>query len=198
MSPEDFSNLASAIESIVVAIAVVVGGVWTLIRFSALGSIQKAKADLEATRRKLRERGIFNFTMEATQLTDNTTTDRQIVVSVRVQNDGNRSEVINWSVSFLRVTQMISSKEHEGLTYGHSIVLPYTTSDGPAIASSVMPGQARTFPFLAAVASPGIYQLQFVAKLSPAEASISEAEHLAAGVDSEEFIWQSVRYIMVA
>jgi hypothetical protein len=197
MNPADFSNVASGIESIALTIAIVVGGVWALYRFGALRAIEKAKADLEATQRKLRERGILNITMEATQLTGQGTSDRRIVVNVTVKNDGNRSEVINWAASFVRVTQVVASREAEALAYGQSLNLLYSTPDGPSISSSVMPAQVRTFPFLALVDGPGTYHLQFVAKVSPAEATISEAEHRAAGTPADEFIWQSASYITV-
>ena len=46
MNPEKFNNIASGIQSLLLALAVIIGGVWTLYTFSSLKQVEKAKAEL--------------------------------------------------------------------------------------------------------------------------------------------------------
>ena len=68
MTLEDFNNLAAGIQSLLVGLAVLVGGGWALFRFFSLKEIKKATADLEKAKRDLQQRGHLQVEMHATQI----------------------------------------------------------------------------------------------------------------------------------
>lgn len=47
MSLEEFKNLAAGIQSLLIGLAVLVGGVWTMVRFFSMKEVKKARAELE-------------------------------------------------------------------------------------------------------------------------------------------------------
>jgi hypothetical protein len=46
LDPDRFSKLASGVQSIITAIGIVVGGVWVLVTFWELGTVEKSRADI--------------------------------------------------------------------------------------------------------------------------------------------------------
>jgi hypothetical protein len=65
MTINEWADFASTVESFVVSIAIIFGGGWALFQFISLNSIAKARAELEAAKRALRQRGIVNITKRA-------------------------------------------------------------------------------------------------------------------------------------
>jgi hypothetical protein len=53
MNADDFSKIASGIQSIVTTIGIVIGGVWVLYTFWDLGSAEKAKLDIANAEQEL-------------------------------------------------------------------------------------------------------------------------------------------------
>jgi len=115
---EKFTKIASGIQALVVATAVIIGGVWTLYTFGSLQQVEKAKTELEKMHRSLLERGILAITVQPSQIKRSETSKRYILVNVVIQNSGNRTEVIDWSKSGLRVTK-VDAGRGGGLAHLH-------------------------------------------------------------------------------
>jgi hypothetical protein len=113
-------------------------------------------------------------------------------VDVSVQNTGNRTEVIGWDRSRLQATliQLKGDKPE----YSAAVVGRYEIAGSDRTASSVLPGQLRTFPILLVLPRPGLYQLVFSAVVSPVEFELQAAEHRGAGHEVEEVHWTAARY----
>jgi hypothetical protein len=134
MNAETFSEIASGIQSLVVAAAALAGGVWALYRFGSLKEVEKARAELERVGKSLLERGIFDIQVKAKQLSAVANSHCYVVVNAVVHNSGNRTEVIDWSKSGIYVTH-VSSDAHGHLqlsqTLGLNYVVPGKTSRHP-------------------------------------------------------------------
>ena len=187
MDFEQFSYLASAIESLVLAVAVIGGGVWALYQFRSLRKIETARTELEKVRRSLRERVVLNITMEPSQLTRSDSA-RYISVKLDIENTGSRTEVINWRDSKLLITKATIDEDGRKI-FGDSIHVDHDLPGIGASASAITPGQTESFQFLVSVSEPGVYHLLFQAETSPEEASLSDEEYGAAGIVEKGQIW---------
>jgi hypothetical protein len=194
MSDERFKNIASGIQSLILAFAVVVGGGWTLYRFRSLDEVGKARAEVEQLQRGLRERGILKIEMASEPLSKTATGELLLSVNVTVENTGNRTEVLRWDRSGLRATQVLI--EDGRSRFGARVIGRYAVAGADTPTSSILPGQSRVFPILLMLPPNGVYQLVFEAAVSPQEAEIQSHEHAAAasGVQPEELVWRASKY----
>src|SRR5436305_1913900 len=62
---EKFKNVLSGVQSIVLSVAVLVGGIWTTVTFRLLHTTTKAEADLEELNRKLKQQAIVQINIQA-------------------------------------------------------------------------------------------------------------------------------------
>jgi len=106
MTVAQWAQLADAVQSFTVAVAVLAGGAWASYQFITLRSVAKARADLEKARveidearRRLHERGILNLLIEHEVLPDPAGSSRRVVAVVHMENSGNRTQVIDWESS---------------------------------------------------------------------------------------------------
>ena len=196
MNHEKFNKITSGIQALVLSVAVIVGGIWTLYTFGSLKQIDKAKTELEQMRRSLRERGILNITLQPSQFRDSKSSRLYVLVKVSIQNTGNRTEVIDWKKSGLYATRVDMDGKRQ-LEFGAVYEADYLTPLGAIPSSSILPGQTRTLPFLIPAKEAGIYHLLFSASVSAAEEPVHMKEHLSARIAGQEFVWQASTYFNV-
>jgi len=193
---EKFTKIASGIQALVVATAVIIGGVWTLYTFGSLQQVEKAKTELEKMHRSLLERGILAITVQPSQIKRSETSKRYILVNVVIQNSGNRTEVIDWSKSGLRVTK-VDAGRGGGLAYEQALKVEYSVPGQEVLSSSILPGQTRALPFLVPLQHPGLYHVAFEATVSAIETAIHMREHSDTGVTPERAVWQAATFFSV-
>jgi hypothetical protein len=189
-----WSKFTTALQALVVSLAVLVGGAWTLYTFGTLGQIDRAQAELEQLQRNLRQRGILEIVMEATQLPVLNRGMSPVVVSVSVKNTGNRTEVLDWLKGGLWIAPVVTDAS-PAPSFGAQIRLPYTLPGAETPSSSILPGQTRKFPFLATLLPKRIYHLQFRVEVSPLEQKEHQSEHLLSS--DFAYVWQAATYIAV-
>lgn len=177
MTLEHFKDVAAAIESIAIAVAVLGGGAWALYRFFSLRAIEQARADLEQARRSLRERGVLELTMHAEQITS--ALGHFIAVRVTLKNVGSGSETIQWSSNNLRATKVVSIEDgllqysKENFHGQRNVVITDST---------LRPEEILTVPLLIPVPEPGIYYLDFFVQCSSQTTKLILEERERAGV----------------
>ena len=103
MDFEDFKNLAAGVQSCFVALAVLVGGTWALCRFFLLKDIERARAEVEKSRKELSERGHLQVKLTVTP--GATMVNRQGVkhaktAKVRLKTENLKTEEYQFRVSF--------------------------------------------------------------------------------------------------
>lgn len=194
MSSHDFANFASGIQSIAIALTVLVGGLWALFRFFSLRSIKQARLELEVAERSLRERGILDIQLEVSQLFSEL--GSFIAVKVTITNVGTGMEVINWSSSgvyALRVESIVG----DALTFSETSLRGHRGRRMEN--SSIAPGETTRPALLIPVQEPGIYYVYFSAEASRKETELSLKELSKIGVDtsSGSMTWASDALIRV-
>lgn len=196
MGYERFNRIATGVQALVVAVAVVVGGGWALYRFESLEEIERARAELEQVRRELRERGVLNLTLRVATLDATGDRARLVRVEVGVENVGDRSELIEWAKSGLSISR-VAIAEGALPAYEAVALFGYGSPYDGALSSTVLPGQTRTFEFLAALEAGGVHQFRFVAAASPAEAEESLREHGQLNQEDVTISWQVMTFARV-
>lgn len=116
-------DVASVVQSIALAVAVVIGGFWTLYVFTALAQREKAELDLkkallEKTKQEeeLAPRAIVDLKLEITQ-SDWFPKGRPLVqIDISATNRGNRLEILSFPSAPIRV-QALSSQPDGSLSF---------------------------------------------------------------------------------
>jgi hypothetical protein len=196
MNNEQFSKIASGIQAIVVSLAVIVGGGWTLYTFGSLQQVERARTEVEKLRRSLLERGVLVITLRPSQVKSAQPSTRYVLVDVAVQNQGNSTEVIDWSKSGLRLTK-VDVDRGGGLAFGQTLDVGYSLPGRLVQSSSILPGQTRGLAFLVPLQQPGVYHIAFEAIISPTETAVHMREHALIGVTPDEVMWGASTYFSV-
>ncbi len=196
MGYERFNRIATGVQALVVAAAVVVGGGWTLYRFEMLEEIERGRAELEQIRRDLRERGILNLTMRVSTLAEDGAATRFARVEVSAENVGDRTELIEWAKSGVTVSRVRVGSDG-ALVYAQPVTVGYGTplAEGPS--STILPGQTRVFEFLVPLSAPGTHYVLFFGAASPAEAEESLREHGLEAQDEFTIYWQASTFARI-
>src|SRR6059058_5834445 len=99
MTYPEFVALAGAIQSLFVAAAVLVGGIWTVFRFRALNELARAQAELAQLRDALEREPAITLKVETQVLPAIATLPASIQVIVQLQNLGKAPDVVDWGAS---------------------------------------------------------------------------------------------------
>lgn len=196
MSLADFSTLADAIQSILIGLAVIIGGVWALFRFWSLREAEKANAELKALKKSLEERPTFKVVIEASRLGATGKFPTQLLTKIVVYNLGNRSDVIDWSQSRLLVSK-VARFEGGKVEYEIPSYLKPSSPDITLISTSIDPREEESFHILVPVPEPGTYYLEFTANVSARTALQAESIHIDAGLTIGQLLWSADTYVLV-
>jgi hypothetical protein len=182
----------------VLSFAVVIGGGWALYTFASLRQVEIAKTEVEQMRRNLLQRGKLDITMQHSEIGRTADATSLLLVNITIHNDGNRSEVIDWRKSGMKVTPVKLGK-NGNLAYGITEDIKYVhpIAGQALISTSILPGQTQTLPFLLAIESSGLYFLAFQAEVSPSERDANAAEHKTIGVTPERLVWETSTYVFI-
>jgi hypothetical protein len=166
-------NMSEILKNIVVSVAVITGGIWTLFTFKSLGQEQQARASLakvqaettaaDAQRReselKVRD---FPLQIEVSAKSAKINRRRQLAVVAILRNPGAGPLLLTFREPVFRLARVVSGTT--GLTAspvaeGSAI---YLSSNGTAeVADRRLLGQqSRRLPYLFNVSEPGDYLLQ--------------------------------------
>lgn len=196
---EGLKDLASAIESIVIALGVLIGGGWALFRFRALKDVAKARAELEKATRELREHGNLTIEMRASQFEIETDSKRFISISLTITNVGNRTEVIRWADSKISGARVTCSNENE-IELGAAIQSRQRSLYMNILGSTIDPGNSEIQAFLIPIDDPGLYFLEAYISGSPEETAASKEKARLAGFSPDEAniaVWNATTYFNV-
>jgi hypothetical protein len=195
MSAETFNQIASAVQSLVLAIAVLVGGGWALYTFIRLRQVDRARAELEQARRDLLQRAIIDVSVKASQMASEPNSPKYLLVEVSLVNKGSRTEVLDWYESGCQASMVLGHGDN-GLDFGQPVAGKYVAKGLAVLSTTVLPGGNRVLTFLLPVPDGGIYHVEFWGALSHDEAELSSAEHAAETGD--QLLWSTSTLVSVA
>jgi len=183
---ERFKNLASGFQSIALAVAVLIGGLWTLGTFYLLRQREQAELDLiqikkqiEASDAQLKK---LNSDLKTLPALDIQITGSSVPLpgqkgwfllsTVSLKNLGNQTAFLNMSNQkpflIFRVNFGPKGEPEFGEATGFSIV-PGGNPNYPPDMVSIRAGTHETFAFATKISTPGLYLLSFRAEVSPQE-----------------------------
>jgi len=185
MTPLSLQLIASAIESFVIVLAILIGGGWTLYSFVSLGSIEKARAELEKLKQSISQRGILQITLMPSQMIASDGSGNFINVGAKITNVGNGRETIKWRKSYIKAA-LVTRSGSDLLSVGAPIEGQQLYVEGNPGVEIIAPGESGEFSYLIPVSQPGIYLLDALFTGSAEETEAGRAAAESAGLPEEE------------
>jgi hypothetical protein len=188
---ERFSKIWAGVQSIVVSVAVAVGGLWALFTFNAKHEADLARGEYEKLAKELRDFRVLNVKITPTQL--RVPGDKGLYVSaiVEIENAGNQTEVFEWPKDPVTIRR-VSIDEGGQIRFGRL--------NGTRVSESRHEKALRIKPrgsfhrwFLAKVDGPGLYYVTFLVESSGPEQDLAKKE----GV-TERVAWADETYVVVS
>lgn len=191
IDPERFNNFCSGIQSIVVSLAVILGGLWTYFTFRTFRQTAKAEAEISVMERQLREQAAFDLDIDVAQESLPGDSAHYASISVRMKNVGNRNARIDFKKSVLSVDRVHFDNKGKMISSGAKISFKMQSDDEGVV---VRANTSETIPFFVKLPGPGLYLLNFYSQVSPEEMQIAAQ----AGVPERARIsWNRSRFFVV-
>jgi hypothetical protein len=158
---ERFKNVTSGLQSIVTLLGIVIGGAWVLYTFTAVGTLQKADAEIAALKQSAARQPNLQIDIQAKPAPPSLGGTRWLPVVLKLKNDGNFSLIFTAPV--LELSNLPSAGDKPSARAKVQRATAQFLNDGKL---EEMPerflraGQARTVGFLIEVPAPGRYLLQ--------------------------------------
>jgi hypothetical protein len=167
---ERLKNLSETAKNLITALAILVGGVWTLYTFRTLGEEQKSRsllANIEATtanasaQRREAELKAQDFPL-GLELVVRPRGRRRIYVSATLHNPGAGPLVLTFREPTFRLARIVRTAGGPSLTAVAEGRAVYLTAQGasPVPTRRLLGQQTRRVPYLFDVAEPGDYLVQ--------------------------------------
>ena len=168
---ERFEKIAGGVQSIIVAVGILVGGIWALTRFSVLleariAEAQAAKAEAEAitATRIARQSIVLNVDLSAQQIAKTTDgKDKWVLVELTVKNTGNQDYKMDLTGDTRFYVARVKDIDSTGLvTYEKRLKLQFDFPDKTINWFLLHPGaEIDKFRTVQRISIPGLYIARF-------------------------------------
>jgi len=190
---EKFKNILAGIQSLVISVAVVIGGVWTLITFNVLDQVAKARAELEVLQSR---HSAIEIDIEASQVSLSDDQRKQcILASVVIKNTGTQNAVLEFQRDGPMAVTPVTFDKNGAPVYGETVRASIAGSNPRKTITTgtfVRAGSRSHYRILVPVQKPGVYFLTFSADATGSEAELSKK---AAGARRQT--WGAQLYFVV-
>ena len=180
---ERFKNICSGFQSIVVGIAVLVGGAWTAFVFNAQLSVENAKVQVEKLHLELEQRPAINIDIDAQQLAIPDMNDKFLLITVLISNHGNSDTRLKWGTKPIKIESI--SFDKDGLEDRKHIASAGFTQVG----HGVRVGDELKRSSVVKIPNDGLYRVTF-----QCPARTDQVTEIRA---SDNVYWFSSRYVVV-
>lgn len=168
--PERFAKIASGVQNIVLAIAILVGGFWTFFIFNAQLQVENSRAQVAKLKRELSEQANIEVKISARRLITGDVKARHIVGVITVKNYGNRIATLPLSDDVLKISRVSVMDDGKLVFHETTNVGLYVVPDNRKLRSIVaFPDVEYRVPFLAKVSNPGVYFVSFLTEKTKEE-----------------------------
>jgi hypothetical protein len=163
LDSETLKNEAAAIQSIVTALGIVLGGAWALFSFWALGATARARAEIAKFEKDAAQQAVLEMEIQSTKIgATSAAGTRRIAVSAKFKNDGQRALSFcmpDWVIEKID-TDAKPAAIKENAWHGNTRVLEIDQMSVCQEWRVLRAGQTRTIAFFLTVPSPGQYMRQ--------------------------------------
>jgi hypothetical protein len=167
--PERFAKIAAGVQSLVIAGAFVVGGIWTLYSFNSQLQVENARGQLQKVQRELSQEPKVELSASVTQVKVLGAKRLHLIGQITVQNVGNAITALNLEdkpIKIYRVNINDSGEASWALLYQLNSLVDVDVSLGSLISQA---GSKNVINFATSVDKPGLYVLKFQAERSKEE-----------------------------
>ncbi len=161
---ERFKNILNGVQSLVLSVAVVVGGVWTLLVFDVLEQVERARAELDVLRKQAAQQPAMEVEIEAEEVYLEGGNRPYLSARVKIANVGTRNARLLYPPDRFPFAVIPVAFDAEGMQYGKRIGAGLASSKKPDVLSTgavIRAGSAQIFPFFVALPGPGVYLLAY-------------------------------------
>lgn len=152
--PDRFQKIASGIQSYMLTLAIVVGGIWTAVQFNALKQRDIAVQQLESLKKAAALS--VQFELAATPW-DGHKGGTCVMVTARFTNQGSGSTTANWP-EFPLTASPVKFDTKGAILFGSPIHARFLTPRGTRVLRTLMLPKATTLvPFLICLPNDGLY-----------------------------------------
>ena len=196
--PDRFQKIAAGIQSLLVSIALLVGGGWTLYAFTSQLQIENSRAQLAKLKRELSESPRLELDLTVSSLSvSRSSKHRYFECRLTVKNVGTKSTVMKFSEKSIVLSQVkLLGRGELQWKIAQNLVVPTLGVDGAQsdLASLVVhPGTKNEATWVIEIDSPGLYVLGVQSERSRSETK--EAQD--AGIPESNVVWGTNRYFLV-
>jgi hypothetical protein len=162
---EKFKNVAAGVQSLVLSVGLIVGGVWSA---WVLGGVARSQIELAKLRRDLEGTIALEISIDTRVLDATEGQSRDLVVEVSVKNPGTNYVYLDLREPALQV-QRVRFHPESGLSAASDPIAThyYGPSIRPYQGLNLVAGASRVISFYLRVPSPGLYMVTFRSPIAP-------------------------------
>lgn len=192
MSITEFKELCESIQSLVIAVGVIIGGVWAIYRFLRLMEIDKAKSELLQIKQQIEERGTIKLDVSIEKLVDNN--HFIVIANVKIVNIGNRVEVLDLADYDANVFKIDVNAD----AIGNAVKGKLTGVNLFVKNISISPNEEKNFPFIFKLNS-GNHFFEFLVTGSIYETNrhLEAVKNLDIPFENQKAKWAVTKYFSV-
>ncbi|MBD0785795.1 hypothetical protein HUO09_05540 [Vibrio sp. Y2-5] len=187
----DVKNLAAALQSFALVIAIVIGGGWALFQFFSIRSIEKAKAELMKLQHETNVHGIIEVSMQTKYLS---AYDNLVVIKVSLKNIGVNPECIDLKRSQVVLAPVGDGNMDEKSVKGE-ITAVHQGVDQVTSFIIVNPGEEKVINYLASGVIHSLYLVQAMFSGSISERDYQTNIATQNGLKADVVTWGGMEYI---
>ncbi len=171
---EKFKNISEGIKHLIIAIAIVIGGTWTLITFIQLKEREFAEAELEKIREEIFDNTAAEINIESVQTSSIDSNGYGILIEIKIKNLGKKHVTLTFEDKDFEPLQVGKIESiHKGNLKFSKVYFPkyYGTisekrSEVQLLSSqTIQPGTTKTLKYFQQVDDKGIYLVKFIVKV---------------------------------
>jgi hypothetical protein len=188
---ERFKDVTAGVQSIVLTLGVIIGGIWTIYTFSALGNVEKAKAELF-------KQAVIDTEIEAKQESLGPEPGFYISINIKLTNRGNRNTYFDFTRTTLKVFRVgfeeSGGKGSEAGTQIEEFLQVLPGSEGMVLRT----GGTVSRPLFVKVPMAGLYLITFEVPVSDTDMQVYKE---SGGKENEgkadKPVWAAFNYVLV-
>lgn len=199
MNVEQLTLWSDLLTAVAAAIAVAIGGIWTVYTFRVLKLKEKAQMELNLIQKRAEGMSVVDVKLNVEFLESQSRFECPIRITALVTNTGSRNTVLAFDDSPLIVQELLLQ---DGL-YPHimrsyafpHLDHPHATDEKPVDVLTLRAGASDTFEFPIGIIRPGLYRASFSVRLSQSEQDVARSSGHIFG--EEGLVWSADRVFHV-